>query len=148
METDTIIDNVVKLIHMNKDRNIYVIGSGFAIYAVDYFIQKLIIFGYRPIRPMHYEDFDNEFDTPGLIIALSESGTAYGIVGTVEKAISHQFYSVAITADKDSPLANLSHFCIPIKSTKTHHTEYKPNLYIAKTLIMFELILTKLSALL
>ncbi len=147
LETGLLVTETAKLLNRHKTHPIMIIGTGFGMYAADYMTQKLIIFGRTPIRPLHYETFDNEFPEPGIIIAISESGASQGKIGTVSKATQKGCSSLCFTSDKDSPLASICDLVIPVKSTKSHHSHYTPNLFVAKTLTIFELILTKLSAL-
>ncbi|MBD7912491.1 MULTISPECIES: MurR/RpiR family transcriptional regulator [Clostridium] len=137
------INILVEALREFKDKKIYLDSLGVCDSAREYYLQKLLIFGFDAASSYHYEAFKN--NKSGLYLFFSYSGYRAEIIEKVNEAIRNNFKVIAFTASKDSPLAKISHVTLEIAGIKSDREHYLPNLFTANLIILLELALSEYS---
>ncbi|MFL0252970.1 MurR/RpiR family transcriptional regulator [Clostridium neuense] len=137
------INILVEALREFKDKKIYLDSLGVCDSAREYYLQKLLIFGFDAASSYHYEAFKN--NKSGLYLFFSYSGYRAEIIEKVNEAIRNDFKVIAFTASKDSPLAKISHVTLEIGGVKSDREHYLPNLFTANLIILIELALSEYS---
>lgn len=126
-----------------RDKKIYLDSLGVCDSAKEYYLQKLLIFGFDAASSYHYEAFKN--NKSGLYLFFSYSGYRAEIIEKVNEAIRNNFKVIAFTANKDSPLGKIAHVTLEIAGIKSDREHYLPNLFTANLIILIELALSEYS---
>lgn len=137
------INMLVELLREYREQKIYLDSLGFCDSAKEYFLQKLLIFGFDVASCYHFEAFTNS--KPGVYFFLSYSGSRAEIIEKVNVAIDNHFKVVAFTANKDSPLGKIAHTTVEVAGTKSDREYYVPNFFTANLIILLELTLSEYS---
>lgn len=137
------INILVEALRKFKDKKIYLDSLGVCDSAREYYLQNLLIFGFDAASSYHYEAFKN--NKSGLYLFFSYSGYRAEIIEKVNEAIRNNFKVIAFTANKDSPLAKISHVTLEIAGVKSDREHYLPNLFTANLIILLELALSEYS---
>nr|WP_288827630.1 MurR/RpiR family transcriptional regulator [uncultured Clostridium sp.] len=111
--------------------------------ARDYYLQKLLMFGFDVVSSYHFAAFHK--DTAGLFIFMSFSGSRFEIFDRVRVAVDNGFKVLALTARKDSPLGTMADYTIEIYGERTEENDYKPNFFTANLIILLEMALCEYS---
>lgn len=137
------IDMITEVLWHYRDSKIYIDSLGTCDAARDYYLQKLLVFGFNASTCYHYEAF--HVDKPGVYIFISFSGSNSIIIDKVKVAIENGFNVIALTSNPNSPLAKLANYTIIVDGIKTEKENYEPNLFTANLIILFELVLSNYS---
>ncbi|PJI08589.1 MULTISPECIES: MurR/RpiR family transcriptional regulator [Clostridium] len=137
------IDMLVETLRKYKDKKIYLDSLGVCDSAKEYYLQKLLIFGFDAASSYHYEAFKN--NKSGLYIFFSYSGYRAEIIEKVNEAIRNNFKVIAFTSNKDSPLAKISNITVEVAGTKSDREHYLPNFFTSNLIILLELALSEYS---
>ncbi|URZ17738.1 MurR/RpiR family transcriptional regulator [Clostridium felsineum] len=137
------IDMLVEVLREFKDKKIYLDSLGLCDSAKEYYLQKLLIFGFDAASSYHYEAFRNS--KSGLYFFFSYSGYRAEIIEKVNEAISNNFKVIAFTSNKESPLAKLSYVTVEVGGIKSDVEHYLPNFFTANLIILLELVLVEYS---
>jgi len=142
------ITDFCNLLHLFRDRKLFVVGAGFADLIADYIVQRLAICGFMVFNRVHFYDFmlfrsdsSSMMHTniePALIIAISQSGESEVVLNDVNKAISQGYKVASFTKRADSTLANLSDVPFLVDSAKQTLVGGVPNHFFAKVIMAFE----------
>ena len=139
----TYINMLCELLWHYRNSKIYLDSLGICDTARDYYLQKLLIFGFNASNCYHFEAFHTQ--NPGLYLFLSYSGSNSMIIDKVKVAIDNGFKVIALTANPDSPLAKLADSTIVVAGNRSDKENYQPNLFTANLIILFELVLSEYS---
>lgn len=126
-----------------RDSKIYLDSLGICDSARDYYLQKLLIFGFNAFNSYHFEAF--HVQNPGLYLFFSYSGNNSTIIEKVKVAIDNGFNVIAFTANENSLLKNLANYTIVVSGNRSDKENYQPNLFTANLIILFELVLSEYS---
>lgn len=137
------IDMLVEMLRKFRNEKIYLDSLGICDSAKEYYLQKLLIFGFDAASSYHYEVFKNV--KSGLYFFFSHSGCRSEIIEKVNEAIKNNFKVVSFTSNKDSPLAKMSHITIEVAGIKSEREHYLPNFFTANLIILLELALSEYS---
>lgn len=137
------IDMLVEVLRKFRNQKIYLDSLGVCDSAKEYYLQKLLIFGFDAASSYHYEAFKNS--KSGLYFFFSYSGYRAEIIEKVNEAIRNNFKVVAFTSNKESPLAKISHMTVEVAGIKSDREHYLPNLFTANLIIFLELALSEYS---
>ncbi|AGF59374.1 DNA-binding MurR/RpiR family transcriptional regulator [Clostridium saccharoperbutylacetonicum] len=137
------INMLVELLREYREKRIYIDSLGFCDSAKEYYLQKLLSFGFDAASSYHYEAFNK--NKSGLYFFLSYSGVRSEILEKVNVAIENNFKVVAFTSTKDSPLGKIAHMTIEVAGIKSDKEHYIPNFFTSNLIILLELVLSKYS---
>ena len=137
------INMLVKLLREYREKNIYLDSLGFCDSAKEYYLQKLLVFGFDVASSYHYEAFRK--NKPGMYFFFSYSGARSEIIEKVNVAIENNYKVVAFTSNKDSPLGRVSHMTVELAGVKSESEQYLPNFFTANLIILLELTLSEYS---
>ncbi|KHD36666.1 RpiR family transcriptional regulator [Clostridium acetobutylicum] len=137
------VDMLVEILRQFKDKKIYLDSLGLCDSAKEYYLQKLLIFGFDAASSYHYEAFRN--NKSGLYFFFSYSGYRAEIIEKVNEAISNDFTVVAFTSNKESPLAKIAHSTVEVSGVKSDMEHYLPNFFTSNLIILLELVLGEYS---
>lgn len=141
--TKSDVNMLVELLKEYRNQKIILDSLGICDSAKEYYVQKLLIFGFDVVSSYHYEAFRNS--RPGLYFFFSHSGYRAEIIEKVSEAIRNQFKVVAFTSNVESPLAKMAHFAIEVEGIKSDSESYLPDFFTANLIILLELILSEYS---
>lgn len=137
------VNMLVELLREYSEKRIYLDSLGFCDSAKEYYLQKLLSFGFDAASSYHYEAFSK--NKSGLYFFLSYSGARSEVLEKVNVAIENNFKVVAFTSTKDSPLGKIAHMTIEVAGTKSDKEHYLPNFFTSNLIILLELALSKYS---
>ena len=137
------VKNLVELLRKYKDKKIYLDSLGFCDSAKEYYLQKLLSFGFDVASSYHYEAFSKS--KPGLYFFFSYSGCRSEVIEKVNVAINNNFKVIAFTSNKESPLAKISNMTVEIAGTSSDRENYFPNFFTSNLIILLELTLSEYS---
>lgn len=137
------IDIFCDLLVQYRNSKIYIDSLGICDTARDYYLQKLLIFEFNASICYHFEAF--HIQNPGLYIFLSFSGSNAGIIEKIKVASNNGFKVLALTANENSPLSKLADYTIDVTGIRSDKENYKPDLFTANLIILFELVLSEYS---
>ncbi|QTL99747.1 SIS domain-containing protein [Iocasia frigidifontis] len=137
------INMLVKVLREFRNQKIYLDSLGVCDSAREYYLQKLLIFGFNAASSYHYEAFRKS--KSGLYFFFSYSGCRAEIIEKVNEAIRNNFKVVVFTSNKDSPLAKISHITLEVAGIKSDTAYYLPNFFTANLIILLELTLSEYS---
>ncbi len=137
------INMLVELLKDYREKRIYLDSLGFCDSAKEYYLQKLLSFGFDAASSYHYEAFNK--NKSGLYLFFSYSGSRSEIIEKINVAINNNFKVVVFTSNKDSPLGKMAHMTIEVAGTKSDKEHYSPNFFTSNLIILLELALSKYS---
>ncbi len=111
--------------------------------ARDYYLQKLLMFGFDVVSSYHFTAFHKE--KPGIFCFLSYSGTRQEIFDRVNAAIQNDFKVLALTGNKNSPLGTTADYTIEVSGERSIPANYQPNFFTANLIILLEMVLAEYS---
>lgn len=107
----TILEPIVNLFKENNVNSMVVIGSGSSYNAITcskYFLQKLLGIEVKTCFPYSFNHYERVYNKGSLVIGISQTGSSAGTVDALKKAKADGFYTLALTAYKDAPLAEVA----------------------------------------
>lgn len=131
------------LLYEYRNAKIHLDSIGFCDAACNYYLQKLLIFGFDVVSSYHFAAFHKE--RPGLFCFMSHSGSRSEIFDRVNAAINSDFKVLALTGSKHSPLGTTADYTIEVAGERTLPTSYQPNYFTANLIILLEMVLTEYS---
>jgi len=135
------VNMLVELLREYQGQKIYLDSLGFCDSAKEYYLQKLLIFGFDVASSYHFEAFST--NKPGIYFFFSSSGSRAEIIEKVNVAIDNNFKVIAFTTNKDSPLGKMAHMTVEVAGTKSDREYYLPNFFTANLIILLELTLSE-----
>lgn len=145
-ESDTAKAGIVLLTNLLKEyrgTKIHLDSIGLCDAARDYYLQKLLMFGFDVVSSYHFASFHK--DSPGLFCFMSFSGSRFEIFDRVHAAVDNGFKVLALTARKDSPLGTAADYTIEISGERAEENDYRPNFFTANLIILLEMALCEYS---
>ncbi|MDN5351970.1 MAG: hypothetical protein PWQ12_889 [Clostridiales bacterium] len=124
------------LLTQNRHSKIYLDSLGICDCAKEYYLQKLLIFGFDVASCYHFEAFKVEH--PGLYLFFSYSGNRSEIIEKVSVASENGFKVIAFTAHKDSHLGKIADYVIELEGAHAEKEEYHPDFFTANLIILLE----------
>ncbi len=137
------INMLVEILWKYRSKKIYLDSLGFCDSAKEYYLQKLLIFGFDAASCYHYEAFSKS--KPGIYLFFSYSGSRSEIIEKVNVAIQNDFKVVAFTSNKESPLAKIANVTLEVAGRSSDRENYLPNFFTANLIILLELTLSEYS---
>lgn len=122
---------------------IYLDSLGICDCAMNYYLQKLLIFGFDAANCYHFEAFKT--NNPGLYIFFSYSGSRSEIIEKVSVAQKNGFKVIAFTVNAESPLGKMADYTIKVMGSRSEKENYQPDLFTANLIILLEMILSEYS---
>ncbi|AJA46662.1 transcriptional regulator, RpiR family [Clostridium pasteurianum DSM 525 = ATCC 6013] len=141
--SENYVNELCNLLWCYRDSKIYLDSLGICDSARDYYLQKLLIFGFNAFNSYHFEAF--HVPNPGLYLFFSYSGNNSTIIDKVKVAINNGFHVIALTANENSLLKNLANYTVVVSGNRSERENYQPNLFTANLIILFELVLSEYS---
>ena len=137
------INMLVNLLRKYRKKNIYLDSLGFCDSAKEYYLQRLLVFGFDVASSYHYEVFRK--NKAGMYFFFSYSGDKLEIIEKVNVALENNYKVVAFTSNKDSPLGRISHMTLEVAGVESDSEQYLPNFFTANLIILLELTLSEYS---
>ncbi|WP_077611048.1 MurR/RpiR family transcriptional regulator [Clostridium sp. Marseille-P2415] len=131
------------LLNEYRGAKIHLDSIGLCDAARDYYLQKLLMFGFDAVSSYHFAAFHK--DSAGLFIFMSFSGSRFEIFDRVHAAADNGFKVLALTARKDSPLGTMADYTIEISGERTEENYYRPDFFTANLIILLEMALCEYS---
>lgn len=145
-ESDVINAGVVLLaglLYEYREAKIHLDSIGLCDAARDYYVQKLMMFGFDVVSSYHFAAFHK--DSPGLFCFMSFSGSRFEIFDRIHAASDNGFKVLALTARKDSPLGTVADYTIEVSGERTEINAYRPNFFTANLIMLLEMALCEYS---
>jgi DNA-binding MurR/RpiR family transcriptional regulator len=76
---------------------------------------------------------------------MSYSGNNSTVIDKIKIAIDNDFNVIALTANQNSLLGELANSTIVVSGNRSSIEDYKPNLFTANLIILFEFVLSRYS---
>ncbi|WEG73056.1 MurR/RpiR family transcriptional regulator [Vagococcus intermedius] len=113
--TQATVDKIINLLQLNRDKVIYVCGSGFSKPIAEYFSMKLQVLGFKSIFSDLFSTYENNPFDAGLVIMISKSGETGNIIKIAEKAKESQLSSILFSSSNTGKLSELSDMTVVIE---------------------------------
>ncbi|MGL5978905.1 MAG: MurR/RpiR family transcriptional regulator [Erysipelotrichaceae bacterium] len=128
---------LLDLLQQNKGHQMLVTSLGSCDCAAMYLTQKLQEQGHLVL--------DNAMNPvmsqpQGLMFVLSESGNNLFLIKQIQLAKQQGYTIINITSNKDGATARLSDIVLEVAREKSSLNEYRPNLFTARVMMLFEYI--------
>lgn len=137
------VNTLCDLLWNYRNSKIYIDSLGICDTARDYYLQKLLIFGFNASSSYHSQAF--HVKNPGLYMFMSYSGNNSTVIDKIKIAIDNDFNVIALTANQNSLLGELANSTIVVSGNRSSIEDYKPNLFTANLIILFEFVLSRYS---
>lgn len=147
------VEKFCQILHQCRNRNMFVVGAGFAEHVANYIVQRLAICGFMVFNYVHFYDFmlfrqeqDQQMTSniePSVIFAISQSGESETILNDVREAKRRSFAVISFTRRPDSTLAELSDLCFLVDTSSQTLISNVPNQFFGKVILAFEELLGK-----
>lgn len=132
------------LLYQFRNAKIHLDSIGLCDAARDYYLQKLLMFGFDVVSSYHFASFHK--NKPGLFCFLSYSGTRAEIFDRVDAAINSGFQVLTLTGNKHSPLGTTADYTIEVAGERSIPANYQPNFFTANLIILLEMVLAEYSS--
>ena len=131
------------LLNEYRGAKIHLDSIGLCDAARDYYVQKLMIFGFDVASSYHFAAFHKT--SPGLFCFMSFSGSRVEIFDRVHAASDNGFKVLALTARKDSPLGTMADYTIEVAGERSELNDYRPDFFTANLISLLEMALCEYS---
>lgn len=130
---------IARIITKYKNQDIMVVSIGDSHYLGKFLVRKLLE---RNYKAHIYEHVMRRDDRDGLCISINESGIT--LLNVCIEAQEKNYKVIAITSNRESPLASQSDFSVEMQNHKSELLEYEPNYFAARVLIFLEMVLAEM----
>lgn len=134
---------LVELLYRYRNEKIHLDSLGLCDVAREYYLQKLLMFGFHVVSSYHFSTFHKE--SPGLFCFMSFSGSRVEIFDRINVARENGFQVLVLTAKGDSPLATIADHVIELSGERSDKKQYKPNFFVANLILLLEMALAEYS---
>ena len=126
----------------DKNRPIFVHGTGFSAAVVRYISDKLMVQGHYSMRSEYMETMEPKFLKKGVLIVVSKSGETSQITMLCEKATLNEVPIVLFTGAKNSTVENMADLTFIIKdSNPMDDRNLQCNDFFGNAILFFERLL-------